>query len=155
MKKNTMVSIGGVIIAGAIVFLLMAATPGSSGVEITLKELNENQQKYEDNYVTVEGLLIEESVEWNADKIELQFDVKDADGNKLHVTHNGVKPDNFTEGVIVILQGNPAKEQGEFIAEDVKTRCPSKYEGQDMENYDPEAHKDKLNKPSSESEGEK
>jgi cytochrome c-type biogenesis protein CcmE len=155
MKKNTMVSIGGVIIAGAIVFLLMAATPGSSGVEITLKELNENQQKYEDNYVTVEGLLIEESVEWNADKIELQFDVKDADGNKLHVIHNGVKPDNFTEGVIVILQGNPAKEQGEFIAEDVKTRCPSKYEGQDMENYDPEAHKDKLNKPSSESEGEK
>lgn len=155
MKKNTMVSIGGLIIAGAIVFLLMAATPGSSGVEITLKELNENQQKYEENYVTVEGLLIEESVEWNADKIELQFEVKDSDGNKLHVTHNGVKPDNFTEGVIVILQGNPAKEQGEFIAETVKTRCPSKYEGQDMENYDPKAHKDKLNKPSSESEGEK
>ncbi|MDF2607725.1 MAG: hypothetical protein K0S34_1921 [Bacillales bacterium] len=150
-----MVSIGGLIIAGAIVFLLMAATPGSSGVEITLKELNENQQKYEENYVTVEGLLIEESVEWNADNIELQFDVKDSDGNKLHVTHNGVKPDNFTEGVIVILQGNPAKEQGEFIAETVKTRCPSKYEGQDMENYDPEAHKDKLKKPSSESEGEK
>jgi cytochrome c-type biogenesis protein CcmE len=155
MKKNTMVSIGGLIIAGAIVFLLMAATPGSSGVEITLKELNENQQKYEKNYVTVEGLLNEESVEWNADKIELQFEVKDAEGNKLQVTHNGVKPDNFTDGVIVILQGNPSKEQGEFIAETVKTRCPSKYEGQDMENYDPEAHKDKLNKPSSESEGEK
>jgi cytochrome c-type biogenesis protein CcmE len=155
MRKNTMVSIGGLIIAGAIVFLLMAATPGSSGVEITLKELNENQQKYEENYVTVEGFLVEESIEWNADKIELQFDVKDNEGNNLHVTHNGVKPDNFTEGVIVILQGNPAKEQGEFIAETVKTRCPSKYEGQDMENYDPESHKDKLNKPSSESEGEK
>jgi cytochrome c-type biogenesis protein CcmE len=150
-----MVSIGGVVIAGAIVFLLMAATPGSSGVEITLKELNENQQKYEDNYVTVEGLLIEESVEWDADKIELQFKVEDNEGNKLHVTHNGVKLDNFTEGVIVILQGNPAKDQGEFIAETVKTRCPSKYEGQDMENYDPEAHKDKLNQPSSEAEGEK
>jgi cytochrome c-type biogenesis protein CcmE len=155
VKKNTMVSIGGLIIAGAIVFLLMAATPGSSGVEISLKELNGNQQKYEENYVTVEGLLVEESIEWDADKIELQFDVKDNEGNKLHVTHNGVKPDNFTEGVIVILQGNPAKVQGEFIAETVKTRCPSKYEGQDMENYDPESHKDKLNKPSSESEGEK
>jgi cytochrome c-type biogenesis protein CcmE len=155
MKKNTMVTIGGFIIAGAIVFLLMAATPGSSGVEITLKELTENQQKYEDNYVTVEGLLIEESVKWDADKIQIQFQVKDNDGNTLHVTHDGVKPDNFTEGVIVILQGNPAKEKGEFVAETVKTRCPSKYEGQDMKNYDPEAHKDKLNQPSSDPEGEK
>lgn len=155
MKKNTMVSIGGLIIAGAIVFLLMAATPGSSGVELTLKELTENQQKYKNDYVTVEGLLIEKSVQWNADKIELQFQVKDNEGNKLHVIHNGVKPDNFTEGVIVILQGNTAKEKGEFVAETVKTRCPSKYEGQDMENYNPETHKDKLNKPSSDSEGEK
>jgi cytochrome c-type biogenesis protein CcmE len=30
----------------------------------------------------------------------------------------------------------------------VKTRCPSKYEGQDMENYDPEMHEDKLNQAS-------
>jgi cytochrome c-type biogenesis protein CcmE len=155
VKKNTMVSIGSFIIAGAILFLLMAATPGSSGIEITLKELVNNQEKYEENYVTVEGLLIEESVQWNADKIELQFQVKDNDGNKLHVLHIGVKPDNFTEGVIVILQGNPTNEKGEFLAETVKTRCPSKYEGQDMENYDPEAHKDKLNMPPSDSEEEK
>jgi cytochrome c-type biogenesis protein CcmE len=154
MKKNTMVTIGGLIIAGAIVFLLMAATPGSSGVEISLKELTENQQKYEDNYVTVEGLLIADSVLWDADKIEIQFQVKDNDGNTLHVIHNGVKPDNFTEGVIVILQGNPSKEKGEFVAETVKTRCPSKYEGENMENYDSEAHKNKLNKPS-ESDSEK
>jgi cytochrome c-type biogenesis protein CcmE len=148
MKKNTMVTIGGLIIAGAIVFLLMAATPGSSGVEITLKELTENQQKYQENFVTVEGLLVEESVKWDADKIQIQFQVKDNDGNTLHVIHDGVKPDNFTEGVIVILQGAPSKEKGEFVAETVKTRCPSKYEGEDMEKYDPEAHKDKLNMPS-------
>lgn len=148
MKKNTMVSIGGIIIAGAIVFLLMAATPGSSGVEISLKELTMNQEKYEDNYVTVEGLLIEESVHWDADKIEIQFQIKDDDGNKLDVIHSGVKPDNFTEGVIVILQGIPSKETGEFIAETVKTRCPSKYEGEDMENYDAKIHKNKINVPS-------
>lgn len=155
MKKNTMVSIGGLIIAGAIVFLLMAATPGSSGVEITLKELTENQAKYEQNYVTVEGLLIEDSINWNADKIELQFQVKDNEGNILHVIHNGVRPDNFTDGVIVILQGNPSKEKGEFVAETVKTRCPSKYEGENMKNYDPETHKDKLNNSSTDMDGEK
>ena len=44
MKKNTIVMLGGFIIAGAIVFLLMAATPGSSGVELTMKELMATQE---------------------------------------------------------------------------------------------------------------
>ncbi len=142
--------IGGFIIAGAIIFLLMAATPGSSGVELKMDELLKNQEKYQDGYfVTVEGLLIEDSIKWDADKIELKFDVKDNDGNVMHVIHNGVKPDNFSEGVITILQGAPT-EKDTFVAETVKTRCPSKYEGQDMENYDPDTHKEKLDQPSSE-----
>lgn len=149
MKKNTIVMLGGFIIAGAIIFLLMAATPGSSGIELKLDELLKNQEKYKDDFVTVEGLLIEESIEWNADKIQLKFDVQDAEGNILHVIHDGVKPDNFTEGVITILQGAPTNKDT-FVAESVKTRCPSKYEGADMKDYDPESHKDKLNKPSSE-----
>ncbi|WP_059171098.1 cytochrome c maturation protein CcmE [Bacillus sp. FJAT-27445] len=145
MKKNTIVMLGGFIIAGAIVFLLMAATPGSSGVELTMKELLANQQKHKNDFVTVEGLLIEESIKWNADKIELKFDVKDNEGNIMHVVHNGVKPDNFSEGVITILQGAPI-EKDTFVAETVKTRCPSKYEGEDMKDYDPDKHKDKLKK---------
>lgn len=150
MKKNTIVMLGGFIIAGAIIFLLMAATPGSSGVELKMDELLKNQEKYRDGYfVTVEGLLIEDSIKWDADKIELKFDVKDNDGNVMHVVHNGVKPDNFSEGVITILQGAPT-EKDTFVAETVKTRCPSKYEGQDMKNYDPETHKGKLGQPSSE-----
>ncbi|MCM3665461.1 cytochrome c maturation protein CcmE [Mesobacillus subterraneus] len=144
MKKNTLVMVGGFVFAIAIVFLLMAATPGSSGIELKLKDLLENQEKYKDDFVTVEGLLVEDSVKWNSQKIQLQFDVKDAEGNKLHVIFDGVKPDNFSEGVIVILQGHTGK-KNTFMAESVKTRCPSKYEGQDMENYDPELHEDKLN----------
>lgn len=145
MTKNKMVVIGGFVIALGILMLLMAATPGSTGVELKLKELVENQDEYLDNYVTVEGLLIEDTIKWNADKIELRFDVQDNEGNVLHIIHNGVKPDNFTEGVITIAQGYPSKDTpNQFEAEKVQTRCPSKYEGQDMENYDPEAHKSKL-----------
>jgi cytochrome c-type biogenesis protein CcmE len=145
MKKNTIIMLGGFIIAGAIVFLLMAATPGSSGVELTMKELLATQDQHKDDFVTVEGLLIEDSIKWNPDKIELMFDVKDNDGNVMHVIHNGTKPDNFAEGVITILQGAPTK-KNTFVAETVKTRCPSKYEGKDIKNYNPETHKDKLNK---------
>ncbi|MGM0900039.1 cytochrome c maturation protein CcmE [Mesobacillus maritimus] len=149
MKKNTIMTMAGLAIAAAILILLMAATPASSGVELPLKELLENQEKHQDDFVTVEGLLIEDSIEWDADKIELKFDVQDEEGNTLHVVYNGVKPDNFSEGVIAILQGYLG-EKDSFIAESVQTRCPSKYEGEDMENYDPEFHKEKLNEPSSE-----
>jgi cytochrome c-type biogenesis protein CcmE len=149
MKKNTIVMLGGLVIVGAIIFLLMAATPGSSGIELKMDELLKNQDKYQDDFVTVEGLLIGDSIKWDADKIQLKFDLQDNDGNILHVIHDGVKPDNFSDGVIAILQGSPT-EKDTFVAETVKTRCPSKYEGEDMENYDPETHKDKLNKPSSE-----
>ncbi|MBT2740271.1 cytochrome c maturation protein CcmE [Bacillus sp. ISL-77] len=145
MKKNTIIMLGGFIIAGAIVFLLMAATPGSSGVELTMKDLLATQDQHKDDFVTVEGLLIEDSIKWNPDKIEFKFDVKDNDGNVMHVIHNGTKPDNFAEGVITILQGAPTK-KNTFVAETVKTRCPSKYEGKDIKNYNPETHKDKLNK---------
>ncbi|NHM32213.1 cytochrome c maturation protein CcmE [Neobacillus terrae] len=146
MKKNTLVMLGGFIIAGAIVFLLMAATPGSSGIELTMKQLLATQGQHKDDFVTVEGLLIEKSIKWNPDKIQLKFDVKDNDGNIMHVVHNGIKPDNFSEGVITILQGSPTTKDT-FKAETVKTRCPSKYEGKDMKDYDPKKHEKLLNQP--------
>ncbi|MCQ6278058.1 cytochrome c maturation protein CcmE [Bacillus sp. EB600] len=149
MKKNTMVLIGGFIIAGAIVFLLMAATPGSSGVELTMKQLLATQDQHKNDFVTVEGLLIEKSIQWDADKIQLKFDLKDKSGNMLHAEYHGVKPDNFTEGITVILKGSPTG-NASFKAEDIQTRCPSKYEGKDvkdMPGYDPKTHKEALNVP--------
>jgi cytochrome c-type biogenesis protein CcmE len=150
MKKNTMVLIGGFIIAGAIVFLLMAATPGSSGVELSLKQLVATQDQHKDDYVTVEGLLIEKSVKWDAQKIELSFDVRDKNSkNKeiLHVTYHGVKPDNFTDAIDCILEGAPLG-NNKFKAEKLQTRCPSKYEGKDVKNmpgYNPETHQVEKN----------
>jgi cytochrome c-type biogenesis protein CcmE len=149
VKKNTIVMLGGLIIAGAIVFLLMAATPGSSGVELTMKQLIATQDEHKNDFVTVEGLLVEKSIKWDSEKIQLKFDLKDSDGNVLHVTHDGVKPDNFADGVITILQGAPTGDN-HFKAETVKTRCPSKYEGEDMKNYDPKKHEELLNKKETE-----
>ncbi|MDF2558153.1 MAG: hypothetical protein K0R71_1981 [Bacillales bacterium] len=145
MKKNRLILLAGFIIALGVVVILMAATPGTTAIELKLKDLVTNQEKFEDDYITVEGFLVEESIQWDADKIELKFDVNDEKGSLMHVTYEGTKPDNFSEGVIVILQGNikDAKngKEANFVAEKVQTRCPSKYEGADMENYDPKEHK--------------
>ncbi|KEF39367.1 cytochrome c-type biogenesis protein CcmE [Schinkia azotoformans MEV2011] len=139
MKKNTKMLMGFSAIFIGIVILLIAATPGSSGTELTLEEFIKEPLKYEDRYVMTQGNLIEDTIKWDADKIDLRFDIKDEKGNVLHVQHTGVKPDNFTEGVIVIIEGFVNKD-GSFTAEKVQTKCPSKYEGEDAGNYDPETH---------------
>lgn len=147
MNKNKKVYIGGFVIACAIVSLLIAATPGASGSEVTVSQLVNNMDQYRENYVTTQGNLIAKSIQWNADKIELQFDIQDEQGKKIHVIHHGVKPDNFTDQIIVVVDGTVSAD-GQFTAEHVKTRCPSKYEGQDPKNYDPELHR-KLNQTES------
>lgn len=148
MKKNTKVLVGGSLIIAAIVSLLLGAAPGSSGVEVTIGQLQADPAKYkQSNYLLIQGDIIGDSVEWNADKIQLRFNVKDEEGNILHVVHSGVKPDNFTEGIIAILEGT-YREDGVFEAERVKTRCPSKYEARDPKDYDPEFHKQVQNQAS-------
>lgn len=146
MSKNKKMLIGSSFIAVAIIFILIAATPGSAGVEIKIKEVLENQDKYTEKFVTTEGLLIADSIEWDAKNLELKFTVRDeADGSKLNVLYNGVKPDNFTNDIICILEGAPSEtEEGLFIAESVKTKCPSKYEGKE-DQYDSEMHEEMNN----------
>lgn len=146
MKKNTLVLLAGFIIAGAIVFLLMAATPGSSGIELNIQQLLATQDQHKHDYVTVQGNIVGNSVKWNSEKIELTFDIKDSKNNILHVLYHGPKPDNFSEGIIAIVAGSPTTKD-HFKAETLQTKCPSKYEGMDSKNYDPKTHKQTTNMP--------
>lgn len=123
----------------SILSLLITATPKASELEVSLNELLTHSQNYQNDFLTTQGNIVEESVTWNADKVELQFDVVDEQGHTLHVIHHGVRPDNFSQGVIAILEGNLTADK-QFVAERVKTRCPSKYESQDQANYDINTH---------------
>lgn len=144
MKKNTKVILAGSSIIVAILILLIAATPGASGTEIPLAEAVNNPEKYTDRYINTEGFLVEDSIDWRADEIELRFDIVDEDGNVLSVFHERVRPDNFSEGVIVLL-GGYIQPDGIFYAERVQTRCPSVYEAEKPEGeYDPELHREIL-----------
>ncbi|PYZ93402.1 hypothetical protein CR194_09470 [Salipaludibacillus keqinensis] len=141
MKKNTKVLLGGAMIFLSIIVLLITATPASSGSEISIEQINQNSQDYMERYITTEGFLVEGSVDWNADEIKLNFDLKDDQGNILPIFYKGVRPDNFSDDVIVIVHGYLG-EDGVFEADKVQTRCPSVYEGEDPENYDPELHRE-------------
>lgn len=139
-SKNVKILAGSLVIVSAIVLLLVWATPSSTGVELKIQDVLQSPTKYNQDFISLQGNLKEETVKWNPDKIELRFTIQDdSKSNQMPVVYKGVKPDTFTEGTIVIVEGQYDKKDGQFIADRVKTRCPSKYEGQ---TYDPKLHED-------------
>lgn len=140
MKKNSKIIVGGSLIIIAILSLLITSIPSFASTEVNLSEILNNPNIYYGEYLTIEGALDESSIKWNADSIELNFRIMDENKNELSVYHKGVRPDNFTNGIIVILQGT-FNQNGIFEAEQLLTKCPSKYESVDQSNYETETHK--------------
>ncbi|MFO1444241.1 cytochrome c maturation protein CcmE [Bacillus sp. Bva_UNVM-123] len=145
MSKNKKIMFGLTLVAAAFIVLFFTTMPSAGSKEVSIEELLKNKNSYKNEYVLTQGLLNKDSVEWNADKIELKFEIyEDGKEVSLPVVYMGVKPDNFSDDVIVIVEGF-LKENGVFEAEKVQTKCPSKYKGEDPENYDVEMHKE-INK---------
>lgn len=127
--------IGSLVIMGAILALLVFATPGATGVEVSVSEIVGNPEKFEDRFILVTGSLIGESVDWNARETTLRFTIADMEQPNVYmdVVHYNVRPDNFDDEVIVILDGKYDLENNEFIGDRIRTRCPSKYEEEKQE----------------------
>ncbi len=55
------------------------------------------------------------------------FVMKDHKGNVMPVKFEGMKPNNFETAPSVVCVGKV--ENGSFVASDIQTKCPSRYEG--------------------------
>jgi cytochrome c-type biogenesis protein CcmE len=58
------------------------------------------------------------------------FYLQDADGHIMKVVYNGTIPNNFESAKSVVVTGK--YENGYFHANDILTKCPSKYEGNNI-----------------------
>jgi cytochrome c-type biogenesis protein CcmE len=144
MSKNKKILSALVLMGIAIFIMAFASMPAAGSKEITITNIVEESGKFDGDYVMTQGLLIKDSIQWNADELELRFEIYDEKETVLPVFHKGVQPDNFTDDVIVIVEGF-IQSDGVFEAEKVMTKCPSKYEGEDMEKYDGDMHKEIFN----------
>lgn len=130
------------LVAAAIMIMFFSTMPSAGSKEVSIEELLNKKSSFKNEYVLTQGLLKQDSVQWDADKIELKFEiVEEGKEVSLPVRYMGIKPDNFSDDVTVIVEGFLG-EDGVFEAEKVQTKCPSKYEGEDPENYDVEMHKE-------------
>ena len=55
------------------------------------------------------------------------FSMKDEKGELVNVVFNGARPNNFDIAESIVVKGK--YEGGTFVASDILTKCPSKYEG--------------------------
>lgn len=145
MEKNKKISFGLIVGAVAVIILFFTTMPMAGSKELSVKEIKQNEAEYINEFLMTSGSLVDDSVNWNSDELLLRFDLfeKDAPDEVLQVQYAGVKPDNFSDDVIVIVEGVLNRE-GVFEAEKVQTKCPSKYEGEDyddhVDDYDLETH---------------
>lgn len=65
--------------------------------------------------------------EYNSLENKFRFHLKDEKNNIAEVFYNGGKPNNFDIAPMVVVKGK--FEGDKFIAREILTKCPSKYEG--------------------------
>ena len=87
--------------------------------------------------VQVMGSLDKESDKYDTTRQELRFDLLDPDGHRMPVAYRGIKPGNFKDAISIVAIGS--YREGRIEAEKLLVKCPSKYQGAEVEKSYPAA----------------
>jgi len=150
MKVNKFV-IGGILILGAVVFLIWSSTAATQEYFLTVDELNAKASSVVDKNVRVSGAVIGDSIQYDAQSLTLTFEVAHVPGDnaaledegglaialheavidpsraRIKVVYVGPKPDLLRNEAQAIMTGHMG-EDGIFYAEELLLKCPTRYE---------------------------
>jgi len=150
MQVNKFV-IGGILILGAVVFLIWSSTAASAEYFLTVDELNAKGSEVVDKNLRVSGAVIGDSIQYDAQSLTLSFDVAhvpadnlaiesegglaevlhqavlDPSRSRMKVVYVGPKPDLLRNEAQAIMTGHLGTD-GVFYAEELLLKCPTRYE---------------------------
>lgn len=150
MRINKFV-IGGILILGAVVFLIWTATVANAQYFLTVDELNAKGSGVVDKNLRVSGAVIGNSIQYDAQSLTLSFEVAnvpadnlaiqsegglaevlrqavlDPSRSRIKVVYVGPKPDLLRNEAQAIVTGRMAAD-GVFYAEELLLKCPTRYE---------------------------
>jgi len=129
MSKNfkMAIALGTVLLALGLLFAQGFKATGGMGVYLTIEEALSNYKTDSNKFIQMEGKVVPSSVKYDGAKPLLVFDIADEKNNRVNISYNDIKPDNFDSGYPVIVEGRFSGEN-KFVAEKLKVKCPSKYE---------------------------
>ena len=150
MKINKFV-IGGMLILGAVVFLIWSATASTSEYFLTIDELNAKGSSIVDKNLRISGAVIGDTIQYDAETLTLTFEVAHVAGDnaqletegglaealhqavldpsrsRMTVVYVGPMPDLLRHEAQAIVTGHIDAE-GIFHADELLLKCPTKYE---------------------------
>lgn len=150
MKINKFV-IGGVLILGAVVFLIWSSTAATSEYFLTIDELRAKGPDIVNRNLRVSGAVIGDTIQYDPQTLTLTFEVAHVPGDQamiedegglaeaLHqavvdpsrsrvkIVYLGPKPDLLRHEAQAIVTGKLG-EDGVFHADELLLKCPTKYE---------------------------
>jgi len=118
--------IGAAVIFLGIAFLVFNAVGNAGAYYMTVSELQQQAAQHVGKNVRVSGVVVDESVNYDAPNLILRFNIKDENGT-LPVYFNGPKPDNFSRAAEAIVEGKLG-DDGVLYAKTLLLKCPSRYE---------------------------
>jgi cytochrome c-type biogenesis protein CcmE len=143
--------IGGILILGAVVFLIWTSTAASAEYFLTIDELNAKGSSVVDKNLRVSGAVIGDSIQYDAQSLTLSFEVAHVPGDNLaietegglaealhqavldpsrahmKVVYVGPKPDLLRNEAQAIMTGHLGNDSV-FYAEELLLKCPTRYE---------------------------
>lgn len=120
----------GLLIAGAVIYLVSTAMSTTMVYYVTVSELKAGTGAAARDQVRLAGWVVGSTIERQGNN--LRFEVADVtSGERIPVTYKGVVPDIFGDGIEVVVDGRYAREAGVFEAQTLLAKCPSRFEGEE------------------------
>lgn len=150
MKFNKFV-LGGILILGAVVFLIWSSTASTQEYFLTVDEMNAKGSEIVDKNLRVSGAVIGDTIQYDANSLTLSFEVAHVPGDnaalesegglaialheavidpsraRMKVVYVGPRPDLLRNEAQAIMTGHLSQD-GIFYAEELLLKCPTKYE---------------------------
>lgn len=131
MRRKTKVAAGLSVIVVCLVYLVVAGFKNTSVYYFTVSELHAREASLGGKRVKVAGKVVEGSIQQDKATMEVRFQATEG-GQAIRVVYRGIVPDTFKDGAEVVVEGKRGGD-GVFRAETLLAKCPSKYEGMDVE----------------------
>ncbi len=123
-KQKNMFGIG--IVAILILYLSAQSFTNALSYYYEVSEFVEKADSLNDKIVNVNGSIVKGSTIWEPEKARLTFNLTDKNATITVVSNEGM-PGNYKEGIPAVVTGYFIN--GTFVANQVVTKCPSKYGG--------------------------
>lgn len=120
------VTVGIIIVAGAVALFLLSSTGSSKAVFYYSPTQYLSDASLRQDRVRLKGIIQPGSVKLSEERVDLWFAVAD-EAHAVPVHYRGAVPDAFQEGLEVVVDGR-MQADGTFEGRELIVKCPSKYE---------------------------